>query len=557
MRPGRVWLPAAGIAIAAMLGAPAPAEEAAAGAKRSACVACHEQLDDELGEPLRAWEHDVHRTIGLGCEGCHGGDPSPALAGDPEASMAASKGFRGAPDRLRTATFCGECHADAEFIKRYDPGERVDQLAEYRTSVHGKRNAAGDPVPATCTDCHGVHGIREVSSPEAPVHATNVPETCARCHADPSIMGPYGIPTTQYGDYLGGVHAAALLDRGDTAAPACNDCHGNHGATPPGSSSVANVCGQCHGREAQLFAGSIKKELFDAMEVSECTTCHAQHRTLHPTAELFHGTSAPSVTAGRVTGLAPFEAELGDVASGEAVEATWVVAMDPHVKTAAAWAHEVAVKAEGIPALMIDAAVAPGADSAAPRRTDAGGLSAELSVEFPYGTPVHAGDSLRYRLRVTAAAEPLRALEVLDRPGSGLAPVRESVCLQCHSPGDDCDKATERMYEAVSTATRELREAENLLRRAESKGMDVGEDLFKLDGEGLTAVVESRSLIHSFDPDRLVEQADKGREVAKVSLAAGQAAMGELQYRRKGLAVSLVLVSLVLVALYLKIRQVG
>ena len=60
------------------------------------------------------------------------------------------------------------------------------------------------------------------------------------------------------------VHARALVERGDLSAPTCNDCHGNHGAMPPGVESVTFVCGQCHGREASLFRASAKHEGFVA-----------------------------------------------------------------------------------------------------------------------------------------------------------------------------------------------------------------------------------------------------------------------------------------------------
>jgi len=62
--------------------------------------------------------------------------------------------------------------------------------------------------------------------------------------------------------------------------------------------------------------------------------------------------------------------------------------------------------------------------------------------------------------------------------------------------------------------------------------------------------------VHSFDPARLVARSEEGRKTARSALDAGRAALAELQFRRKGLAASLVLVALVLLGLYLKIRQI-
>ena len=54
------------------------------------------------------------------------------------------------------------------------------------------------------------------------------------------------LPTDQLANYQQSVHYAALTKGNDLSAPTCNDCHGNHGAAPPGAGSVVNVCGTCH-----------------------------------------------------------------------------------------------------------------------------------------------------------------------------------------------------------------------------------------------------------------------------------------------------------------------
>jgi hypothetical protein len=528
---------------------------AAPAAPRSSCVTCHAALDDSLEGHLQV---DVHQAAGLGCEACHGGDPSPALAEDAAAAMSEAQGFRPAPGRLEIAAFCASCHADAAFMKKYDPQARVDQLAEYRTSVHGRRNADGDPVPATCIDCHGSHGIRAVSSPEAPVYPTSVPETCGRCHADATLMASYGIPTDQLARYRRSVHAGALLERGDTAAPACNDCHGNHGAAPPGVQSVAFVCGQCHGREAVLFAGSLKKRLFESLELAECTVCHAHHDTGHPTPEMFHGASAPEVSSGKVVASDPFVAEIGDLEAGMRASASWGVVLGPHLEpTDPRLAHRIEVSADEGPPMTIDATVRPGdrPNEEAVRVVSRGPLSAELSIVPISGTPVEAGDAIRMRVELTSTAAARRVV-IRDVPAEGVDPVPGSVCLTCHSPGDPCDQASERMYAGLSELDRDLRQATALLHRAEIAGMEVSQARFELKSKGTTAAVEARALIHAFDPPRLLTRIEEGRQVAAAALAAGNAALDELQYRRQGLAVSLVLVVLVLAGLFLKIRQV-
>ncbi len=252
----------------------------------TSCVQCHAELDGPLLEPTKHSTDDIHFLNGLSCHDCHGGDPSAGMDGDPSAAHDRAKGWTGKPTRARIPGFCARCHADAEFMKRFDPHARVDQLSEYLTSEHGKRHQAGDDRAAVCVDCHDVHGIRAVGDPRSSVYPTNVAETCSRCHASEAVMGRYFIPTDQYEQYRHSVHARALYQAGDTSAPTCNDCHGSHGAVPPGVENVANVCGSCHGREATLFRETEAKLKLDLAACIQCVVCHSNHAVLEPTDDM-------------------------------------------------------------------------------------------------------------------------------------------------------------------------------------------------------------------------------------------------------------------------------
>lgn len=181
---------------------------------------------------------------------------------------------------LNIAKTCAKCHSNAAYIRSYNPALPVDQLGEYRTSVHGMRNAKGDGKTAVCSSCHGSHEILPASDVRSKVYPANLPGTCAACHADPAYMKPYGIPTDQYDKFARSVHGASLLEKHDLGAPACNDCHGNHGATPPGVASISKVCGTCHALNADLFSASPHKEAFDKNKWPECETCHGNHEII-------------------------------------------------------------------------------------------------------------------------------------------------------------------------------------------------------------------------------------------------------------------------------------
>ncbi len=247
----------------------------------SSCVRCHLELEEELQQPAKLSSEDIHFQKGLSCHNCHGGDPTIGVeTGGPEDSMSRAKGYIGVPKRGKIAGLCASCHNNLDTMRRYNPQARVDQYSEYVTSVHGKQYLKGDSNVATCTDCHSAHGVRSVSNPTSPVYATNVADTCARCHADAKRMAAYKIPANQRELYGKSVHGEALIKNRDLSAPTCNDCHGNHGATPPGVDSVANVCGQCHATQWDLFNKSPHKKAFAENQLPACVTCHEHHGIL-------------------------------------------------------------------------------------------------------------------------------------------------------------------------------------------------------------------------------------------------------------------------------------
>ena len=262
---------------------------AVAAPPKDTCITCHAALGGDLAKPASQFEVDVHHQAGLRCADCHGGDPSD----DSMNAMSHAKGFRGAPKKNQIPEFCARCHSDATYMHRFNPQMRVDQLSEYLTSVHGKRLKQGDTKVAACVDCHGVHNILAVSDTRAPVYPTNVASTCARCHADAAYMKGFDIPTNQFALYKKSVHAQTLAG-GDTSAPTCSTCHGNHGATPPGVSSVANVCGTCHVMNEQLFDKSPHQAAFAKMGLPGCVQCHSNHEIVRPT-DAWVGTGPQSV----------------------------------------------------------------------------------------------------------------------------------------------------------------------------------------------------------------------------------------------------------------------
>ena len=393
---------------------------AAAQAPPDRCATCHLEIGDErLERPAKDFAEDIHKAKGFGCVACHGGD---ARAEGMEA-MDPAKGYIGKPTRAQIPQLCARCHADAKFMKQYNPSLRIDQAAEYATSVHGRRlREVGDTKVATCVGCHPAHSIRPPADPKSSVHPLKVAETCGRCHGDAKYMAGYNIPTDQLAKYKTSVHSQAMTVRGDLAAPTCNDCHGNHGAVPPGVSWVGNVCGQCHSVQADFFKKSVHANAFAQMGTPGCATCHENHAIKAPTDDML-------------------------------------------------------------------------------------GLGAQ------------------------------------------------AVCATCHGADDKGGKGAVEMRAHIDGLRKAHDRARDILLKAEQAGMEVSQARFDL-AAAADALVKARASVHAFVPDLVKKDAEVGLAVSDKAHARGIRALEELGFRRKGLAVSVVIILALVGGLLLKIREV-
>jgi cytochrome c553 len=80
-------------------------------------------------------------------------------------------------------------------MDKYDISSRV--VRTYLDDFHGKtvgfyQQQASEvwPEVAVCTDCHGVHSIEPVDSPESSVVKENLVTTCRQCHPDATANFP-------------------------------------------------------------------------------------------------------------------------------------------------------------------------------------------------------------------------------------------------------------------------------------------------------------------------------------------------------------------------------
>jgi Cytochrome c7 and related cytochrome c len=391
----------------------------AAQQRADSCSTCHLAIGvDRLTKPAQQFKDDIHAAKGFGCVACHGGDAtSPGME-----AMDRTKGYIGKPSPAQVIQVCGHCHSDARFMRQYNPGLRVDQVTEYYTSVHGRRlREFNDAKVANCASCHIAHSIRPPSDPRSSIYPTHVADTCGSCHANAKYMAPYKIPTDQVAKYKKSVHWFMMTTKGDLSAPTCNDCHGNHGAAPPGVSWVGNVCGQCHAVNEELFSKSRHGQIFLQMGIPGCATCHSNHEI----------------------------AATSDVMLG-------------------------------------------------------------------------VGD--------------------------------KAICGNCHNPQDNGGKTAIAMRQSIDALRTDYVKAYTVLSSAEDAGMEVSQPLFELNG-AKTALVKARAAIHGFNLDGVKVAVKPGLEIADKARAKGVKALEDLQFRRKGLAISVLIIIALVVGLILKIRQ--
>lgn len=197
----------------------------------------------------------------------------------------------------------------------------VLQSASYDTSYkclvcHAeKRNAFMQGVHSQrgikCADCHGgdptsdtlpfAHRGNFIGKPTK----VQTVALCGSCHSSPNRMRPYGIPTGQVAEFSASQHGKLLLQRHDTAAPTCIDCHDAHTIRRPDDArstvyptNIPETCGRCHSDTLRMAKYDIPTDQLERFRKSAhgrallqdqnfaapaCLGCHGAHSALPPT----------------------------------------------------------------------------------------------------------------------------------------------------------------------------------------------------------------------------------------------------------------------------------
>jgi len=239
------------------------------------CAQCHADEVKEFKQSIHGQAAATGDPDAPNCVSCHG--PVHQIRTSSDASALVAK--KNLPDT------CASCHSNPQFLSRHKiPFAHPVEL--YRQSVHGRAVKDGNETAATCSDCHGSHGILGSRDARSQINHWNIAGTCGQCHTD--------IAKT----YSESVHGQAMK-AGLPGAPVCVDCHGEHLIlAPKDSASLVNAsrvsmatCGRCHSDERLALRYNLPADRVPSFadsyhglalrggsqSVANCASCHGVH----------------------------------------------------------------------------------------------------------------------------------------------------------------------------------------------------------------------------------------------------------------------------------------
>jgi len=352
----------------------------------------------------------------------------------------------------------------------------------------------------TCASCHGgdptkadMDAMSKAAGFRGKVERKDVPELCGRCHSDTAFMRKYNpsLRTDQFSQYKTSVHGR-LFAKGDTKVAVCIDCHGVHGLRP---------------------ASDARSKVHPLNIAQTCSRCHADSAYMK-------GYSIPTDQFARYSSSVHHDALAvrGDLSAPTCTTCHGNHgAAPPGVDTV----KNVCSKCHAFQEQMFDKSTHK---------------AAFQSAGLPGCVVCHGNHAISHPSDEKLDAGP------------------QAVCMRCHTPGDACDRARGDMLSGLMRLDDSIKTADKVLGVAESSGMEVSQARLDQD-QARDALTKARVTIHSFKPELVEHDIQEGVKIAAKNLQAGQAALAERDYRRKGLGFALVFILMTVLGLFLYIRQ--
>jgi predicted CXXCH cytochrome family protein len=450
---------------------------------------------DVLGDkPSELFKNDIHLKMKISCSACHGGN---SKSDDMDIAMSSKEGFIGVPKGNDISERCIACHSNEEKMKAYGSNLPANQHELIKNSVHWKTSITGREHILQCTTCHNAHGILKVNNPASPVHSLNIPQTCAKCHSDAVYMRLYNpsLPVDQLQKYRTSGHGI-LNSKRDSKAADCADCHGSH--------------------EIRT-AGDIKSKVYPTNIPKTCAACHSN-------AEYMGGYKIP------IDQYDKFKSSVHGIALFEKNDLSAPVCNSCHGN---------------------HGATPPGVESISKVCGTCHVLNAELFSGSPHKK---AFDEKNYPECETCH----KNHDIVTATNALLGVSDEAVCSQCHSESENVKgfKSAAEMRSLIDSLDQAVILAKELINEAEQKGMEISEAKFRL-RDAQQAKLEARTMVHSFSLDKFKEIVEgKGLLVTSSVIDEAKASIDDYYFRRYGLLISILIISLLALALYLYVKKI-
>jgi len=210
------------------------------------CIDCHKKETTEYHDGVHSKMIAAGDVNAPTCSDCHNPHTQGKIT-DVDKKLLSS-------ERVNIPQKCANCHSTI--------------FEEYAKSVHGEGILLENNTDvATCTDCHGVHAIKDPTTANYRLHSA---EMCSNCHTNKAIMDKYGLSTNVLNSYVADFHGTTVklfeetTPNELTSKPVCYDCHGVHNIPKVDDpkkglqvrQNLAITCKKCHPDATENFPDS-------------------------------------------------------------------------------------------------------------------------------------------------------------------------------------------------------------------------------------------------------------------------------------------------------------
>lgn len=374
-----------------------------------------------------------------------------------------------------------------------DPPLQVTEQ-QFSNDIHSQKGL-------TCASCHGgdptksdLDSMSKAAGFRGKILRSQIPELCGRCHSDEAFMRKFNpsLRTDQLSQYKTSVHGK-LFAKGDTKVAVCTDCHGVHDLRP---------------------ATDTRSKVHPLNVAETCSRCHADASYMKPYSiptDQFtqYGTSVHHdalALRGDLSAPTCTTCHGNHGAAPPGVDSVQNVCSKCHVFQDQMYeisSHRAAFQAAGLPGCVV--------------------CHGNHGISHPTDAKLGTGP--------------------------------QATCMQCHTPGDVCDRARAEMLTDLTRLDDANKNAHTVLGVAESSGMEVSQARLDED-QARDALTKARVTIHSFRKDLVDQDIQEGLKIAAKNLQAAQHALTERDYRRKGLGFALIFILIAVWGLTLYIRRI-